>query len=271
MVRTIAPLIVTVFFAAAARAEVLFEGYSKINSGGVHVGYVISRYEFDNKSKRFSSTYFVRTGSLGSDVTESLKAVADEKLVPISYEYTSVVGKTTKTIDAKFKGGKMTAVISEAGKSKTVRADIPKGTFLSTFLVYLMLKSKTGLTAETKYEYSAIAEEDATIQKGEALVQAQEVHRGFKTFRILNRFKDIKFISFVNDRGEVLSTNSPANGLTTELVAKPGEAVGAFGTPSAILKNLFKEVPLGTRNAVSKSLQAEAFGPPAKSEEKSEK
>lgn len=260
MVRTVTWVLILILAGASARADVLFEGYAKINSGGVHVGYVVNRYEFDPKSKRFTSTYFVKTGSLGSDVTESLKAVADEKLSPVSYSYTSVVGKATKTIDAKFKGGKMTAVVTEGGKSKTIRADVPKGTFLSTFLVYLMLKSKTGLSSETKYDYSAVAEEDAEIQKGEALVQAEETHRGFKAFRILNRFKDIKFVSFVNERGEVLSTNSPANGITTELVAKPSEAVGSFGTPAAILKSLFGEVPLGTRNVISKALQAEAFG-----------
>lgn len=256
----LASFLMVVLLSAPVRANVLFEGYSRILSGGVHVGYAVSRYEYDPAKKHFKSTYFVKTGSLGSDVSESLKAVADEKLAPISYEYTSVVGKNTKTIDAKFAKGKMTAVVTEGGKSRTVRTDVPKGTFLSSFLVYLMLKSKTGLSTETKYDYSAIAEEDAEIFKGEALVQAEEAHRGFKAFRILNRFKDVRFISFVNERGEVLSTSAPANNLVTELVAKPSEATGSFGTPASVLRSLFGEVPLGTQNVISKSLRAEALG-----------
>src|SRR5690606_26221447 len=110
------------------------------------------------------------------DVTESLRAVADADLNPVSYAYTSIVGKATKTIDAKFTKGKMTATITENGKNKSASLTVPKGGFLSTFLVYLMLKSKSGLTAESKYDYKAIAEEDAAIQKGEAFVNKAETY-----------------------------------------------------------------------------------------------
>lgn len=243
----------------APAADVLFEGYSKITSGGVHVGYVVTRYEFDAKSKQFRGIYFLKTGALGSDVTESVKSAADQDLNPISYEYTSIVGKTVKTIDAKFRKGRMTAVVSEGGKDKTIQRDLPKGAFLSNFLVYLMLKSKTGLQSDSKYEYSAVAEEDAEVLKGEALVGKEEKYNNFRAFKILNRFKDMKFISYVTDRGEVLGTSSPSNGIATELMARPGDAVGTFGTNATILKKLFGDVPLGTNNAVSKAAQAEAF------------
>jgi hypothetical protein len=153
----------------------------------------------------------------------------------------------------------MSAVVSENGKNKTVQRDLPKGTFLSNFLVYLILKSKTGLQSDSKYEYSAVAEEDAEVLKGEALVGKEEKYKEFRAFKILNRFKDMKFISYVTDRGEVLGTSSPANNIATELTATPGEAVGTFGTSPATLKKLFGEVPLGTKNVVSKAAQAEAF------------
>ena len=247
-------------FSPAARAEVLFEGYSKITSGGVHVGYTVTRYEFDPQKKQFKGTYFLKTGSLGSDITESVKSVADESLNPISYEYTSLMGKKAKTIDAKFSKGKMNATLTEDGKTKTIRKDLPKGTFLSNFLIYLMLKSKSGLQIDARYEYSAIAEEDAEIYKGDALVEKQETQRGQLAYKILNRFKDVKFISYVSDRGEVLSTSSPANGIGTELMAKPADAVGSFGVSAAILKNLFGEVPLGTQNALSQNAKKEALG-----------
>ena len=246
---------------------VLFEGYSKILNGGVPVGYIITRYEFRPKDQRFYSTYFLKTGQLGSDITESLRAVAGKNLEPISYEYTSIVGKETKVIDAKFAKKKMTAIVKttpEKGPSKTItiREDLPKGAFLSTFLVYLMLKSDKGIQTESKYKYTAIAEEDAKVLEGEALVGKQEKYNGFQTFKIFNRFKDARFVSYVTDRGEVLATSSPATGIATELMAKPSEATGSFPVSSTILKNLFGDVPIGTNNAVSKKLKLEALPPP---------
>ena len=242
----------------------LFEGYSKITSGGVHVGYIVSRYEF--KDKRFFATYFLKTGQLGSDITESLQAVADNELNPISYQYTSIVGKDTKTIDAKFAKNKMTAIVTTTAdktKSKvvTIRKDIPKGTFLSTFLVYLMLKSKTGIQTNSKYQYQAIAEEDAEILKGEALVGKQEKYNGFQSFKIFNRFKDTKFISYVTDLGDVIATSAPSTGIATELMSKSSEATGTFPMTASILKKLFGDVPLGIKNSVSKKAQLDAMPP----------
>lgn len=262
MVRMTSLFVSLIFLVSQARADILFEGYSKITSGGVHAGYVVTRYEFNPKTKQFVSTYFLRTGALGSDVTESLKAVADEDLKPVSYEYTSMIGKTVKTIDAKFKGSKMTAAVTEDGKTKTVSKDLPKGAFLSTFLVYLMLKSKSGLRTDEKYEYQAVAEEDADVVKGEAFVGKEETRKGLRAFKVLNRFKDIKFVSYVNERGEVLSTDSQSTGIATELVARPADAVGAFGTSPSIMKKLFGETPQGTNNIVSKAGLEQALTPP---------
>lgn len=256
-------LFAILILARPAGADLLFEGYSKVVSGGVPIGYSILRYEFDPKSKHFVGTSFLKTGALGSDITESLKTVCDQDFNPVQYEYTSIVGKKTKTIDAKFKKGKMTAAVTDDGKKSSVSLDVPKGTFLSSFLVYLMLKSKTGLRLKEKYSYSAIAEEDAAIYKGEAFVAAEETHMGLRAFKVLNKFKDIKFISYVTDRGEMLSTSSPASGIGTELMAKPADAVGTFGTSSAILKNLFGDVPKGTDNIISKAALNDALKPSA--------
>src|SRR6478736_1577188 len=79
-----------------SNAAVLFEGYSKINANDAHIGYVVSRYEFDDKKKQFISTYFIKTGKGPTETTESLKAFADSELAPISYEYTSLSGKESK-------------------------------------------------------------------------------------------------------------------------------------------------------------------------------
>jgi hypothetical protein len=245
--------VVGVFSFSAAQAEVLFEGYAKILSNGTPSGYTISKYEFDAKRKKFISTYFMKFSGQGPEITESLKAFATADLAPISYAYTSIVGKETKTIDAKFTGQKMTAKVKSGSKTQTIRKDLPKGTFLSTFLVYLMLRSKEGLKTDSNYDYQAIAEEDAEVYKGQATVGKEEAYLGLKAFKVQNKFKDVRFVSFVNERGEVLGTNSVSQGVSTELVADPAQATTGFPMSAGILKSLFGEVPVGKNNMVSKS------------------
>ncbi|MES3038489.1 MAG: hypothetical protein V4736_11340 [Bdellovibrionota bacterium] len=257
---------------AQSKPTVLFEGYSKIMSAGVHVGYTVGRYEFDPATKRFKATTFIRTGQLGADIMESLKAECDEKFGPIRYEYTSIMGKQIKTIDAKFnrvtspavkgKPGKiklqMVAVVKEGNNSRTIRKDLEDGTFLSGFLVYLMLQSKQGIQTNANYQYKAIAEEDAEVHNGEARVDKQEKFNGVDTFKINNTFKNVTFAAYVTDRGEVMATKSPAVSIATELVGKSSDAVGALGLASGVLKSLFGEVPTGMENVVSRTMIAES-------------
>lgn len=249
------------FSFSVAQAEVLFEGYYKILAAGNPIGYTISKYEFDSKNKKFISTYFLKTVGQGAEITESLKAYASADLGPISYSYTSIVGKETKTIDAKFNGLKMTAEVREAGKTKTIRKDIPKNTFLSTFLVYVMLKSREGIKTDSNYDYSGIAEEDADVYKGLASVGKEESFLGLKAFKIQNKFKDVPFLSYVNERGEVLGTTSVAQGVSTELVADPAVATKGFPMSPTILKSLFGDIPAGKTNMVSKSANIQPTNP----------
>ena len=128
-------------FGSWAKADILFEGYSRVISGGVHCGYIVNRYEFDTKKKQFISTYFLKTNPHCSSLTESLKAYATAELKPISYQYTSLTGSTAKIIDAKFeenkktKGMKMIAAVKDGQNQQKIVKDLPKGSFLSTFLI----------------------------------------------------------------------------------------------------------------------------------------
>ena len=65
---------------AVAEPQILFDGYYKLLSGGIHVGYVIQRYQYDPKLKQFISTYYLKTGALAGNITESLKAYATDNL-----------------------------------------------------------------------------------------------------------------------------------------------------------------------------------------------
>lgn len=246
-------LSLTLSVSCMARADILFEGYSKITSGGVHVGYSIARYEFDNKKKQFIATTFVKTNELGGNLTESVKATANENLKPISYQYTVLIDKQVKTIDAKVVGERLSAVVKDGSKAqKTLAKDLPKGSFLSSLLVYVILRSPKGFSADTRYEYQAVAEEDGDLVKGVAVIKGEEDYKGHKVFRVLNEFKGTKFTSFVTNKGEVLSTKNPLQGIATELVAQPSDATGNIAVPTAILKTLFGDVPTGQKNAISK-------------------
>ncbi|PIS11858.1 MAG: hypothetical protein COT73_01670 [Bdellovibrio sp. CG10_big_fil_rev_8_21_14_0_10_47_8] len=248
------------FFSHAARADILFEGYSKVLSGGVHIGYAIARYEFDNKKKQFIATTFVKTNEFGGNLSESLKSYSTDDMKPISYQYTTLIGKQVKTIDAKFEKGKILATVKDGDKVEKIVKDLPKGAFLSSFLAYVMLRSPTGLKIDAKYDYQAIAEEDAAISKGIAFIKSVEDFNGMKAFRVLNEFKSVKFVSLINDKGEVYSTKSPVQGIATELVAKPSEATNNMSVPTATLRVLFGDVPTGQFNEISKKAQA---SPPA--------
>jgi hypothetical protein len=240
--------------------NILFEGYSKILTGGVHAGYAVLRYEFDPKKKHFTATYLVKTEELGGNVLESLKAVADQEMKPISYEYTTLIDKQqTKTIDAKFSKDMMNATIRQGKTEKKVVEKIPKGTFLAIFLYYVILRSPSGLKTDTKYKYKAVAEEDAKVFDGVTIIGKEEKFNGIRAFKAANTFKDVKYTFYLTDTGEALMSETPAVNIKTILVAKPSEATANFKIPTAILTSLFGEVPMGTANTVSRTLQGEAL------------
>jgi hypothetical protein len=243
-----------------AQADVLFEGYSKVYSGGAQVGFVSNRYEFDAKKKQFVSLSLLKTNALGGNITESLKAYAKEDMTPISYEYTTLVDGVPKLVDAKFTNGKILATIKQGDKISKVDKVMPRGTFLSTFLVYVMLKGPKGLTPELKYDYMAIAEEDADIVGGVAYIKNKETQNGLSVFKILNDFKGTKFISYVTSEGEVLSTKSPVQSISTELVPLSSMATNGMQMPTALMKNIFGDVPLGVANQISKRYQSNPKG-----------
>ncbi|RYZ81105.1 MAG: hypothetical protein EOP06_24095 [Proteobacteria bacterium] len=110
-----------------------------------------------------------------------------------------------------------------------------------------------GIKTDYSKNYKAIAEEDAEVYDGIVSVGKEESYQGLKAFKIQNKFKGIPFISHVNDRGEVLSTDSVTQGVSTELVADPAQATKGFPVSESILKNLFGEVPAGKQNMLSKN------------------
>jgi hypothetical protein len=226
----------------ALHAKVLQEGWYQILSGQQHVGYLVQKYEFDESKKQFKFTSFMKTNPLGGDVTESVSALSSDGFDPVSYQYTTQVGKNIKLIDANFKAGNMTAKITDGTETKTVQDKLKKGTFLSYFLVYMILQNKAGLKTGTSFEYNAIAEEDAKAYTGYADVKEMETINGHESFKVLTRFKDVKSISNITPIGEVLQVRQPVTGLQL-IAATKDEATKGFPSSDKSIKSLFGQVP----------------------------
>jgi hypothetical protein len=249
-----------VFAPFAFGADTLFEGYYKITSGDQHIGFSIVRYQYDAKEKKFSTQQMTRISAGKTDVLESLIATTkdNDNFDPISYKYTSLVGKQTKTIDAKFNNGKMSATVKESGKKAvSIKNDLKPKTFLSSFLVYRMLRSQNspGFQTNLSYDYTAIAEEYASIETGTAKVIKEEKYKGFSAFKVENNFKG-KFISYVNEKGEALVTEVKDAHISTELVPKAADAIGTIGLPEVVAKNIFGNIPVGDKNVVTQYFNA---------------
>lgn len=242
--------IVVLFFSFQAKSEVLFEGYYKLMADKVHAGFVIQRYQFDPKLKRFTATSIMKTGPLAGNIQESVHATANDKFQPISFQYTSQVDGKIKLIDATFAKGTMTATISDGNRKNVIKKKVGKNVFLSTFLGYLMLQN--GYKVGKKFSYSAIAEEDAEVTNGESLLKSEEKVDDQQAFRILNKFKGSEFISMVTSKGEILGVDVPAQKITTELVAKPEQATVGQTVPQKTLMTLFGKIPEGKENPVAK-------------------
>lgn len=250
---------------ASAVADVMFEGYYKVTISNVHSGYAIQKYEWDNKTKLFTSTYFVyvRTTPDGSKfTTESLVAKSNEKFQPVSYQYTALLEGKGVQVDAKFNNGKMAATVKQNGKATKKTKVLPKGSFLSTMLLQLIMQN--GLKTGKGFSFNAMAEEDAEVYPGTANVEGESKYMGRDAFKLRYEFKGIKSIAYIDTHGEVLFSEAPAQSVSTELVTDPSQARLAFSFPEKTLKTLFGGIPTGQRNSLAedkkKTSSATAIG-----------
>lgn len=252
--------------------EIMFEGYYRIELESKPIGYTILRFSFDPKANTFEADSFLRAKFGDKIVQESLKAKATDKFHPISYQYTSQVGDQMKMIDATFKGEVMTLKINDAKKIRNETYKVPKGTFLSTFLPYLLLQQKMELNEA--FKYSAIAEEEGNSYWGKAWIQSKEVKPGYVLFTILNKYKNEEFLSKMaivkdpknatkNVKGEVLATTSPTKNHSIKLMASASQATEGQLIPNKTLLAVFGGIPTGKVNLVATPPDTEAGSGPA--------
>jgi hypothetical protein len=241
----------TCFGLAHARAEVLFEGYYKILMSGVHSGYAIQKYELDSNKKEFKSSYYiyVRTSPDGSkSATESLVAFSDDAFRPKKYEYTAVIDGKPMTIDATFSKDKLSAKINKSGAASTQTAVLPKGTFLSTMLLYMVLQK--GMKVGSGYSFKALAEEDAKIYDGTLKVVKETPYKSQNVFELVYLFKGVEAKALVSASGHTLYTNAELQKVETELVTNPMDARANFNFPEKTIKRIFGDIPKGVTHSI---------------------
>lgn len=241
------------FVSFSVKSEILFEGYYKVTQNKKHIGFVIQRNEIDAKTKNFKTTSFLKLAKHGFDMSESLQAISDADLKPISYSYLATDGTKSKTIDATFnfksKEPKMTALLTENGEKKKKDKKITKDTFLSSALYYFMLKSKTGIKVDTKYDFSAVAEESFDVSKGSSQIEKKLITQGpLQLMQSQNKFAGSEYSNLLNERGEVVSGSTPATGIELKLVQNTDEATEGIKLSAGTLEKIFGDVPAGKIN-----------------------
>ncbi len=249
-------------------ADPAFEGYYKFILGTVHSGYVVQRFEIDDAKKQMTSTYYVFVKTPSGSTTESLVAKSDLSFEPISYQYSALVDGKMKSVDATFKNKKMTAKMTDSGKTQAVVLTVPQNGFLSTFLNYVMLKN--GLMVGKNYEYYALTEEspacfkgdpnckpaEAGFIKGTAGIKAEQKLNNIDSFKVDFKFKGVAFTGLLSQAGETLGSISPMQDASTELVDSKESAVGVFPFSEKHIQALFGDIPVGKKNELFASLAA---------------
>ncbi len=244
------------FFSINVQANVIFEGYFRIMQQNQYIGFFIQRYEYDAKKKQFTSTSFLRTSPSAGDIQESIQATADQSLKPLRHRYTLVRGTQTKSIDASYINGVMDAIVTVNNRPQKLQSKIGPHTFQSTFLTYMLLQSKEGVSKGNKFRFQAIAEEEAKVYPGEVYVESEITYKGQKAFRILNTFKGSKFVNVMNIKGEPLFVRAPASGMTLELVNDPIDATSNQPYNPKNIELLFGGMPSGKINELHKNPNA---------------
>jgi len=241
------------FITCIGQAEVLFEGYYKVSQFKKHIGFFIAKYEIDEKSKQFKTTTFLKLGKNGVDLTESLQAISDLDFKPVKYTYMAIDSKKSKTIDADFKDGSMSGLITENGEKKKLNVKISKDTFLSSSLYYKMLRSKEGLKSGVTFKFSAVAEEQAAeINGGLAQIDAKMVSKGaLQLLKVANSFSGSEYENLITTQGQIFSAFTSATGIDVELVKTSAEATEGVKVSANTLEKLFGNLPDGKTNILN--------------------
>lgn len=191
------------FTSVQANTQILQEGgYKILSEQNKTVGFLVQRYEFDNETKKFKHIYYLQRTTPNGDIKESLVAEAAENLRPIQYTFTTYSDSHSKTVEAQFTEQVMTVTITEGERKTSFQKRIPEGTFLSSFLIYLIVQNK--LAVNSNYQYVAILEREASLSNGRATVPEETTLNESKAFKVVNTFEETNDVQYITSSGILL-------------------------------------------------------------------
>ncbi len=236
------------FLSALTHAQVLQEGGYQILSEKKVVGFLVQRYELDKETKTLKHIYYLQRSTPNGPIKESLVAESHQDFRPLEYIFTSFSDTQSKTIEAQFTSEVMTVTLTENQKKTSLQKRIPKGAFLSSFLIYLIIQNKP--TIKSSYHYRAILEKEASLFTGEVtlmnILESQSpLSKGGTGFKVLNTFQGKKEIQYIRASGVLFKREFA--GLSIERAQSIIDIMTPMNPPLHQLNRLFSgNLPKGT-------------------------
>lgn len=250
--RSAALLIPTLLFTQNLFAEILFEGFYRIERKGKHVGYVIERLSQDPKTKTKTKTSYLRIKQGDKEVYESLTATAKVGSgEPIKSVYlTSNTGPTLRTT-AEFRNGVpfYTTEVNSADNPKHFKKGT-KSSMLSAMLYYMT--DFTKMTPQTDYAYKTYDEQNGSTDGAHLFLIEQQKISGMPVYQFVNHSDGQPVENFVSPSGEPMATRSMIENSVAYWVADRAEATGLMEYPTQQIAKIFGDLPEGKKNPWSK-------------------
>lgn len=204
----------------SARAEILFEGYYRIESKNEPVGYVIQQMSQDDAKKTQTIRYYILRKN-GDEIERSgVEAVRALDGTPKSATSWMRMDDTSMQARAHFHPGRVNVQYLAADLKKVLRdenLEAPRGAGISSFVLQALAAKNPDWTGSQKYE--SFVEENMRFASGEVFLRAQPSYAGVKLRQIEDQLlsERIELISFRD--GNLLGSRSEDGTQLVYLVA----------------------------------------------------
>lgn len=257
MLRSILP-VVLILLSPFAYANIIFEGYYRIEIKGKHVGFSIARWEQDPATKIRTAKFFVYTRDRNNRLHRDFlveKFTADYR--PRAYDLATLYDQAQGHYQVAFQDHSYQD-LSASGKGKVItKHPLPPNAILAAELprVLVSMKPKAG----SAFNYTAVNEDTVNPENGQVKVVEVLTLGRHRVYHLDDNFQIPSQELWVTDDGQILRKATPHGIVTSTLVADADAAIGQIEFTRADLVSWFNEIPTGTRNAVKQEELSFAF------------
>lgn len=241
-------------FSMTANARVLFEGYYKIETKGVHRGYFVQRDELNEQTHERVLTYYIWKKSDSGIQQFGVRATATENFKPLRYAYYEWMNTNSTQTEGTFtekelkfveRDGRTGKPLSEQRPAQTLPADA----VFSSMITQQVAKSYAGEYKENlNLSYKGLSEEDGLFDNGELKVVRMNPTNNTMVFQVMSEFAHEITELFTFRDGEMLGSRNMLGEHLTYLVGTRDEAVGTFPLAKNSIMKVFGDIPHGAIN-----------------------